>query len=60
MAFEEGIETLICPHCGAHHKASWYRLPVREEQSVRCKACREPLTLGKGVKDYYDVELIKA
>jgi hypothetical protein len=37
MAFEEGRDTLICEHCGAKHKARWYRLPVREEQSIRCK-----------------------
>ena len=57
MAFEEGSDTLICNHCGARHKACWYRLPVREEQSVRCKVCRNALTKGKSIRDYFNVEL---
>ena len=60
MAFQEGTETLTCPHCGTHHKASWHRLPVRDEQLVRCKACRKPMLHGKSVKDYFDVELANA
>jgi hypothetical protein len=60
MAFQEGVQTLICQHCGARHRASWYRLPVREEQLVRCKACQNPLLQGKGIRDYFAVELIEA
>lgn len=60
MAFQEGIETLICPHCAAHHKATWQRLPVRDEQLVRCKRCRKPVLQGKGIRDYFDVELTEA
>lgn len=58
MAFEDGVETLTCPHCAARHKANWDRLPVREEYSLACKACRQPLLEGKGVRDYFNVELI--
>jgi hypothetical protein len=57
MAFEEGRDTLICEHCGAKHKARWYRLPVREEQSIRCKACGDILRQGKSIRDYFNVEL---
>jgi ribosomal protein S27E len=60
MAFQEGTETLICQHCGACHKAKWYRLPVREQYLIRCKACGETLTEGKGVIDYFDVKLMEA
>jgi NMD protein affecting ribosome stability and mRNA decay len=59
MAFEEGTETLVCAHCGASHKAKWYRLPVREEYSIHCQACRKTLKEGKGVRDYFDVKLTK-
>jgi hypothetical protein len=58
MAFQSGIDALICPHCGARHKAQWERLPVREEQSLRCLSCRQWLLTAKGVKDYFDVELM--
>ena len=57
MAFESGLETLICRHCEARHKVSWERIPVREEQSLSCKACHKPLLTGKGVKEYFDLEL---
>lgn len=57
MAFQSGIDTLTCPHCGARHKATWERLPVREEHSLRCLSCRQPLLAGKGIKDYFSLEL---
>ena len=60
MAFQQGTDTLTCPHCGARHKARWDRLPVREEYSIRCKSCRSVLTEGKSNKDYFAVELTEA
>ena len=59
MAFQEGIETLICRQCGAEHKARWYRLPVKEPYSVRCRACRAILAEGNGTLDYFEIELVK-
>jgi hypothetical protein len=57
MAFQSGTDTLICQHCGSRHKATWERLPVREEHSLRCLSCRQQLLAGKGVKEYFDLEL---
>ena len=59
MAFQQGTDALICEHCGARHTGRWDRLPVREEQFVPCKACRNPLIKGKSVKYYHDVKLIE-
>ena len=58
MAFESGVDELTCAHCGAGHKVRWERLPVREEQSLHCLSCRQPLLSGKGVKEYFDLSLI--
>lgn len=57
MAFQEGTETLTCPDCGAKHTARWSRMPFRESQKVRCRACPGLIVNGKLVHDYYDVTL---
>jgi hypothetical protein len=58
MAFQNGVQTLICRHCEARHKANWERIPVREEHSLRCNACQKDLLTGKGNKEYFNLELI--
>ncbi len=50
---------MTCSHCGAVHKVSWYRLPVREPYQLDCRKCRETLASGKGVRAYEQVLLIK-
>jgi hypothetical protein len=57
MAFEEGTDRLICPDCGAEHVAKWSRMPVREMQTVGCKACGGILFKGRTVHDYFEVDL---
>lgn len=59
MAFEEGASTLTCRDCGAEHRAEWYRSPWRDEQKLRCIACKGSLFNGKDVHVYTDVRLIK-
>jgi uncharacterized C2H2 Zn-finger protein len=60
MALQEGSEVLVCQRCGAHHKARWYRLPVRDEQLVRCPDCNNPLVQGKGVKEHFESTLVRS
>lgn len=58
MAFQEGTETITCPHCGAKHEARWYRLPVRDRYSIKCQGCGGILAEGKGLRDYLSVRMI--
>jgi hypothetical protein len=60
MALQEGTDVLVCKRGGAHHKARWYRLPVRYEQLVRCQICNNPIVQGKGVKEYFESTLVRS
>lgn len=57
MAFETGTEELTCPSCGARHLVRWSRMPVREQTTIRCIACKAVAYQAKTVRDYYDVRL---
>lgn len=57
MAFEDGTMALTCPDCKAEHLARWSRMPVRERQQLRCKACKAVLYEGNTVKDFVDLNL---
>lgn len=58
MAFEEGSAELSCPSCSADHIAKWSRMPVREQQRIRCKACKGVLFEGNTHRDYFQVNLV--
>lgn len=58
MAFDGKTEFLTCPGCNAVHKARWYRMPVKEHQTIRCKACGNIIFQGNSIKDFADVKLI--
>lgn len=57
MAFQEGTEEIACRACGAVHTARWYRLPVREPLTIRCKSCGGVAYAANTIRDYTDVEL---
>jgi predicted Zn finger-like uncharacterized protein len=59
MAFENGVEEIACPACGARHRVDWYRLPVREKSNAKCGACREPLLPGSRTRAYENIALIR-
>ena len=55
MAFEERTDDMTCRNCGALHKATWSRMPVREFMTVKCCACHQVMYSGNTTKDYYRV-----
>ena len=57
MAFETGTNRLICPDCGAVHKARWERIPLREWQQHECQKCPGYLIRGSSVRDYVQITL---
>jgi transposase-like protein len=59
MAFEEGTARLVCPACGAEHKARWSRIPVREVERISCQSCHGILLQENTIRAYFDVELCK-
>lgn len=58
MAFESGTDRLVCTACGVAHEAKWERLPVRENQIVRCRACAATMVSGRLNRDYAAVRIV--
>lgn len=59
MAFETQTVDLACPLCGAQHRATWHRMPVREPYRLTCQTCGGVMLQGKGVMDYDEPRLVK-
>lgn len=57
MAFEEGTDRIVCRECKAVHVARWYRMPVRERLTIRCKSCGQIAYTANANRDYIDVAL---
>ncbi len=55
MAFESRTDRLVCPACGVAHEAKCERLPVRENQIVRCRACAATMISGRLNRNYVAV-----
>jgi hypothetical protein len=58
MAFEEGTAEITCSACKARHEVKWSRMPVREQVTLKCRACRAILFSGSSVRDYDQPTLI--
>lgn len=59
MAFQEGTDEIVCRACGANHTARWYRMPVKEALTIRCKACGSVIITGNSIREYTDVTLLR-
>ena len=60
MAYEERTETLSCSECGALHRAVWFRMPVKEWQSVQCRRCQHVMVSGNSTHAYAEPVLISS
>ena len=58
MAFKTGETEFTCEACGALHRVSWDRIPVRDEYHLKCQRCSATLASGKGVHDYGEPRLV--
>jgi hypothetical protein len=59
MAFQEGTDEIVCRECGAVHTARWYRMPVKEVLTIRCKACGGVAFAANTLREYTDVTLVR-
>lgn len=59
--WDEGIEEISCPTCGAKHRVTYSDFPGRERGELACKAegCGATLVKWNGTRDYHVAKLIE-